>query len=361
MFKITSEQGKARTGILSTKHGKIETPFFMPVATKMTAKLVSPDELEDSGVKAIIANSFLIHLDPGLEFIEKIGIHRFMNFNNVIFTDSGGFQMISRGFLVKSSDDGVTLKSPYDGVKHLLTPELAMSIQEKIQSDAAMCLDDLRFHGTCYKDVAESVKRTHDWAERCRKAHKDKKQLLFGIVQGSVFDDLRKESCRYISSLDFDGIALGGLAIGETKEQMHSIIGKCTDILPIEKPKYVMGLGTPQDLLDAIGQGIDIFDSCYPTRVARRGTAFSSNGRISIERRIYRHDLSPLDRNCDCIACQKYSKAYIHHLVRIKEPLGMKLVTLHNIRFVQKLLEDARQSIREGGFEKFRKQKAFNT
>jgi queuine tRNA-ribosyltransferase len=355
MFEVESGDGKARTGIFATRHGKIETPFFMPVATKMTAKLVSPDELQSMNIRAVIANAYLIFLDPGLDVVKK-GIHDFMNYNDVIFTDSGGFQMISRGFLVKTGDDGVMLKSPYNGDKYLLTPESAMEIQQKIKSDVAMCLDDLPFHGTSYDDVIRSVKNTHDWAERCKSSHKDNKQLLFGIVQGSVFEDLRKKSCKFISSLDFDGIALGGLAIGETKEQMHKVIRMCINNLPAEKPKYVMGLGSPEDVLKSIGEGVDIFDSCYPTRCARRSTAFTRSGRLGIERRIFQGDFSPIDKDCDCIVCQKYTRAYVHHLVRIKEPLGMRLMTLHNLRFMQKLIEDARTSIKEGCFEKFRKQ-----
>lgn len=357
MFKIKCSNGKARNCIFETRHGKVETPFFMPVATKMTTKLIDSKDIEKMGIKTIISNAYLIYLDPGLKLVKKMGgIHKFMNFENTIFTDSGGFQMICNNFLHSKNDKGVNLRSPYNNSVEKLTPEKAMIIQESIGSDVAMCLDDLPFHGTSKKENVECLKRTHDWAKRCKESHKDKKQKIFGIIQGSIFPDLRKKSAQYIDSLDFDGIAFGGLCIGEDKKVMHRMIDICTKNTNKEKPRYLMGVGSPADIIEAVSYGVDIFDSCYPTRIARRNTAFTSKGNIDILRTVYKEDKKPLDTKCKCYVCQNYMKSYIHHLMRIKEPLGQRLMSMHNLDFLQQLIEEIRTAIKENRFNKLKKE-----
>ena len=355
-YEIVAEDGKARAGILKTKTGRYETPIFMPVATKGAVKLVSAHSLEEIGVDALIANAFLLYLKPGLDVIEKHGgIHRFMNWKKCIFTDSGGFQVLSLSdFKSKFSDNGLLFKSPFDGKEHLLNPKKVMEIEEKLGSDVAMALDQMPLYGSTKKDVIEATKRTHLWAENCLKEHKDDKQLLFGIAQGSVFKDLRKKSTEFISKLDFDGVALGGLCIGEPKQKMMEMARLSVRILPKNKPRYMMGVGSPRELIECVGQGIDIFDSVWPTRNARHGQALTSKGKLSIENKIYRKDLKPIDNNCGCKICKSYTRAYLHHLFRTKEQLGMKLLSYHNLYFLEELMRNIKDAIKEGSFRKLK-------
>ncbi|MDO8740070.1 MAG: tRNA guanosine(34) transglycosylase Tgt [Candidatus Woesearchaeota archaeon] len=359
MYKILKEdpKTKARIGKLKTRHAAAETPFFMPVATKASVKLITSDELKEMGAKAIICNSLVLFLRPGLEIIKKAhGLHKFMNFNDVIFTDSGGFQTADKSFAPVITNNGVLFKSPFDGVPHLITPEKAANIQEELGSDVAMVLDDMPPYGKSKDYVIESLKRTHDWASRFKNFHKDSKQLVFGITQGGTFKDLRKISCELISKLDFDGIALGGLSIGEPKKLMYGMIDYSERFLPKDTPRYLMGVGSPEDIIDCVSHGIDVFDSCMPTRNARHGTLFTSNGKVLIENREYKEDFRPLDKNCDCYVCKNHTRAYLNYLIRMKEPTGLRLVSYHNVYFVQNLMKEIRTAIKENGFEKFRKE-----
>jgi queuine tRNA-ribosyltransferase len=359
MFEIIAEDKKtrARTGLLKTAHGKLETPFFMPVATKGAVKYVSADDLKKIGAFCIISNSFVLYLKPGLDVISHSGgLHKFMKWNRGIFTDSGGFQCCRESFFVKSTAEGLHLKSPFDGRAHLLTPEKSMEIQQTIGSDIAMCLDDMPSFSRDKKYVAEKTKTTHEWAERCLAAHTDKKQLLFGIAQGGVYADLRKKSMKFISSHEFDGIALGGLAIGEPLSNMHDMITATIEIAPRDKPRYLMGVGSPEDIFKCITLGVDCFDSTFPTQNARHNTLFTHKGKIKIFKGRYKHDLKPIDEECDCPVCAKYTRSYIHHLKRMEEPLGMMLATVHNLAFITNFMKDIRTSLKEGRFYKFQKE-----
>ncbi len=356
MFTITHEDKSARVGKLKTQHGIIETPFFMPVATKMSAKLISPHDLLNANTQALICNAYLISVDPGVSFIEKTkGIHNFMNFHNIIFTDSGGFQIIVSGFQATSTDKGILFKSPINGKEELLTPEHAIDIQNKLNADVIMCLDDVPHFGKSYEATKEATLRTFEFAKRCKASHKNKKQLLFGIAQGSIFPDLREKSAQQINALDFDGFALGGLSIGEDKKTMHQMIDITLNHINREKPVYFMGLGSPKDILDAIEKGIDIFDSAYPTRIARHEIAFTTKENIELSKAKFKYDNKPIIKECSCEACQNYSRAYIHHLIKIKEPLWKRLLSLHNIHFLNNLLEEARTAIKEQTLHTFKK------
>jgi queuine tRNA-ribosyltransferase len=356
MFKIKATDGNAKAGILKTVHGKVQTPFFMPVATKATVKYIDHNQLCQTNTNAIIANAFLLYLNPGVKAITKIGgLHKFMNFNKTIFTDSGGFQILSPDFLMDKSDKGVYFRSPFDGKRHLFTPESSINIQEKLGADIIMAFDDVPNYSKDYNSIAQAVRRTTRWAERCKKAHKNKKQLLFGITQGGIFGDLREKSTREINKLDFDGIAIGGLSIGEPKKQMYSVIKQSIALINKEKPVYLMGVGSPEDLVELVSHGVDIFDSCFPTQNARHNTIFTRKGKVKINKRKYSKDSKPLDANCDCHVCKNLSRAYIHHLVRVKEPSALIYTTFHNIYFIQRLMREMRESILHNEFKNFRK------
>ena len=361
MFEIIVKDDKtrARVGLLSTDHGKIETPFFMPVATKGAVKYVDNVELENTGTKAIISNSLVLYFRPGLDVIRKAkGLHKFINWNNVIFTDSGGFQSGNDFFLEKTSDKGAYFKSPFDGTKHLITPEKAVEIQALLGSDVAMCLDDMPGYNLSFQAVRSKTLRTHSWARRCinkfNSAEKtNKKQMVFGIAQGGHFSDLRRKSIEFISKLGFDGIALGGLAIGEPREMLYKTLRQSSEFLPEEKPHYLMGVGNPVDLMVAIENGVDCFDSTYPTQNARHLTLFTSEGRLMIKNKRYENDFGRIDKNCDCYVCRNFSRAYLHHLMKRNEPTGLKLASFHNIYFMQKLMEQARDAIKQNKFSEF--------
>lgn len=357
MFEITQEQGQARTGILHTHHGKVQTPFFMPIATKGTAKQVSPQELKDVGSEALIANAFILHLKPGLDVLKKFqGIHNFMNWDRTIFTDSGGFQILSKSFLHSSNEKGVYFKDPYQNTKQFFTPEDIIHLEEDIGSDVAMALDFVPHYGHGYEYIAECTTITHHWAERCLQAHQNKKQLLFGICQGGTFPDLREKSAHFISSLDFDGVALGGLGIGEGRELMSNTVKTATQHISKEKPRYLMGVGSPEDMIDAISLGIDCFDSRFPTMNARHGGLFTSQGKINIEKVQYKNDETPLEEGCTCWTCKHFSKAYLHHLYRTYEPIRDRYGNIHNLHFIQQLMKQCREAIKNNEFEDFRKE-----
>lgn len=357
MFKLIVKEDNARTGVLKTAHGKVETPFFMPVATKTAVKYLDPRDLEEIGVQAIISNAFVLSLRPGIETIKKAGgIHRFMNFHNAIFTDSGGFQKIKNSFYIRSSDNGLYLKSPFDGKKHLLTPKELMKIQNTINSDVAMVLDEMPLHKQSRKEIELAVKRTHEWAEECKKNHKNKKQLLFGIAQGGLYADLREKSAKFISALDFDGYAFGGLAIGEPEKETYKMINAQIRYFPENKPRYLMGVGSPRQLINAVEAGADCFDSTFPTQNARHNTLFTSAGKMIIKNARYKNDLKPIDRNCGCYVCRNYTRAHIRHLMKMGEANGLRYCTYHNIYFINNLMKQIREAIKEKRFGKFRKE-----
>src|SRR3989344_2801384 len=357
MFKINYEDKEARAGKLYTKHGIVETPFFMPIATKGTAKQVSPDELKLIGSQAIIANAFVLHLKPGLEVLNNFkGIHKFMKWDKTIFTDSGSFQILSKSFLHKADEKGVYFKNPFDGSKKFFTPEDIIDIEEQIGSDVAMALDFVPHYGNSKDYIAECTRITHLWAERCLKSHDAKRQLLFGICQGGIFKDLREKSAKFINSLDFDGVALGGLGIGEGRDLMFKTVKLSVKNIDKEKTRYLMGVGSPEDLIEAISLGIDCFDSRFPTMNARHGGIFTNEGKINIERSIYKNDERPLDYNCKCYSCKNFSRAYIHHLYRTYEPIRDRYGNIHNLFFIQNLIKNCKKAIKNNEFNYFKKE-----
>lgn len=359
------EKSRARVGILKTKSGEIETPFFMPVATKAAAKHISSEDLREMEAKAIICNAFILSLRPGEETIKKLsGISGFMSFPGIIFTDSGGFQMYSDRLYVKSKEDGVIFRNPYSGEKLFVTPERDMEIQLSLGSDVAMCLDSMPLIENSKKEVSEAVRKTTSWAEKCKKHHddlqrgikKEKRQLLFGIIQGGIHEDLREKSAKEIVSLDFDGYSIGGLALGEEKAEEYKMIEIAKKVIPEEKPVYLMGAGNPVELLEAISRGVDIFDSRFPTQNARRGALFTSRGRINIKGAQYSSDEKPIDSNCDCFVCKNYSRAYVKNLIMHEEGVGLRLASYHNLYFLQRLMENAREAIKKGKFSVFKEE-----
>ena len=348
-FSIKSASGAARTGELKTAHGKIKTPFLMPVATKASVKLLSQEEVEGTGTECLISNAFVLSMKPGVEIIEKFGgLHKFMGWNGGLFTDSGGFQVLSKEFCLGLKDGGVKFRNPFTGKAMVYSPENAIEIQNRLGSDVAMCLDDVPHPNEPLERITEAVKRTGEWAARCKKAHENKKQLLFGIAQGGTHTKLREQSTKRMIELDFDGIALGGLCIGETRESMYSAIRSSIALIPEDKPRYLMGVGSIEDLEKSISMGIDCFDSAFPTQTARHGRAFTSRGNINIDSSVHKMDSSPLDDDCKCFVCKKHSRAYIHHLFRTKEENAGKYLSYHNLFFVQGRLSEIRREISEG-------------
>ena len=358
VFEITAEDGAARTGVLTTKSAKIETPFFMPVATKATAKYVDAKDFEDIKAQSIISNAFVLYLTPGADLINKLGgIHKFMNFKGNIFTDSGGFQMYSDSFLLGTKKDGVFFKNPFNGEKIFCTPEDNMELQLKIDSDVAMCLDSMPRFGHSKRRIIDSLQKTHEWAKRCKEYHDkhDKNgQLLFGIAQGGTYPDLRKLSAKKISEIGFDGLAFGGLALGEPVDKMFEAIKAGMEEMPKEKIKYLMGVGEPTQIVEAVGLGVDCFDSRYPTMTARHNQIMTSKGNITIDKKEYAEDEGPLDEECDCWVCKRFSRAYLYHLIKTREPNALRYLTIHNLRLMMRLMEDIRKAIKEGRFEEFK-------
>lgn len=364
MFEIISKEGKARTGKLIVNNRSVETPFFMPVVTKGAAKFIDTLKLKDIGSSAIICNGFILSIKPGLKVLEKIGgIHDFINYSGIIFTDSGGFQMYSDKFLEKTTSEGIHFKDPFHGEKLLITPEKDMEIQNTVGSDVAMCLDDMPLYGSSKERIQESVLKTINWAKRCKKHHdglkkakqKKKEQLLFGIIQGGTYPDLREFCARAIVSLDFDGYAFGGLAIGEPAEETFKAVSAAIKFIPEDKPRYLMGVGTPELILEAVSMSVDCFDSRYPTMTARNGTLFTTNGQINIDKKDFEFDSNPIDPECECFACKNFTRSYIHHLNRLNEPTGHVLKTLHNVFWIQKFMKLIRESIKNGVFSEFQK------
>ena len=356
MFNVKFEDNEARIGVFETRHGKIETPFFMPVATKLNVKLIAPHELKKLNVDAVISNALLLYLKPGLDYVEKFkGIHKIMNYNGVIFTDSGGFQMISDDFLVDINEKKARFKDPYSGKLIDMYPEKNMDIQERLKSDVAMCLDYMPRYKDDLEVIKKSVKLTYEWGKRCLEAKEDDKQKLFGIIQGGLDIELRKKSSELMRSLDFDGYAIGGLAIGESRDELKKAVDAVVGNLPKDKPRYLMGVGSIPEILENIGKGVDCFDSCYATRHARHAIGFTKNGEIRLEKGRYREDENPID-DCGCETCENYSRAYINYLIKIKEYNWMRLVSIHNIYFIQNLIKECKEAIRENNFNEFKEE-----
>ncbi len=347
-FEIVAEDGRARVGRFHTPHGVLETPVFAPVGTQATVKALTPAQLGDLGVTLVLANTYHLYLRPGADVVAQMGgLHHFMAWPHPILTDSGGFQVFSLAAMRDIDDDGVTFRSHLDGSLHRLTPEKAVHIQEQLGADIIMALDECPPpYDRAYNE--EALRRTHLWAERSLKAHTRKDQALFGIVQGGVFPDLREQSARFIASLGFPGHAIGGLSVGETKEEMYAMLDVVTAVLPREKPRYLMGVGTPEDIVEAVRRGVDMFDCVLPTRLARHGAAMLKHGgRLNLRRAEFARDPRPIDEHCTCYTCQNFSRAYLRHLIVAKEMLAATLMSIHNIHVLVDLTRELRQAIRE--------------
>lgn len=347
-FKVTkkSKDSRARCGLLQTPHGTFETPAFMPVGTQATVKTMTPEELEQIGAKIILSNTYHLYLRPGHKIVEEAGgLHKFMNWSASILTDSGGYQIFSLGELREIREEGVTFRSHLDGSLHFIGPETSIEIQNALGADIIMCFDECIPYPATYDYVKNSVRRTTRWAERCKKAHVNPEQTLFGIVQGGLYKDLREESAKDLLSLDFEGYSIGGLSVGEPKEKMYEVLDYTVPILPEERPRYLMGVGSPDAIFEGVLRGIDMFDCVLPTRIARNGTVFTRKGKLVVRNAVYARDFSPLDLECDCYACRNYTRAYIRHLINTREVLGIRLTTIHNLYFLLNLMKDIRRAI----------------
>ena len=353
------ENSSARYGTLQTNYGTFETPMFMPVGTKATVKSLSPEELKAAHSGIILSNTYHLWLRPGEDIIYKAGgLHKFMNYDGPILTDSGGFQVFS---LVKNkekdiTEEGVTFKSHIDGSKLFLTPEKSIQIQNKLDSDIAMSFDECPPYPSTYEYMKKSVERTLRWAARGKKVHSNENQSLFGIVQGGEFEDLREYSCKETVKMDFDGYSIGGTSVGEDKDTMYKMIDYGIKYLPEDKVRYLMGVGDPIDIIEGTIRGIDIFDCVLPTRIARHGQAFTREGKINFNNAKYKEDFTPVEEGCDCYTCKNYTKAYIRHLITTDEMLGGRLLSIHNIRFLIKLTEELREAIKENRILEYREE-----
>ena len=354
----TCKQSGARLGILHTPHGSIETPIFMPVGTQATVKAMTPEELKEIGSQIILSNTYHLYMRPGHELVKEAGgLHKFMNWDKPILTDSGGFQVFSLGPLRKITEEGVTFKSHLDGSRHFISPEKAMEIQNALGSDIMMAFDECAPYPADREYVKNSLERTTRWLQRCKDAHKNtENQALFGIIQGGMYKDLREQSAKEITAIDLPGYAIGGLSVGEPKPLMYEVLEYTTPLMPVDKPRYLMGVGSPDDLIEGVIRGVDMFDCVLPTRIARNGTAMTSQGKVVVRNAAYAKDFTPLDPECDCYCCKNYTKAYIRHLVKANEILAARLITTHNLRFLLKLMEQVRQAIREDRLLDFREE-----
>jgi queuine tRNA-ribosyltransferase len=354
-FRLDGNDGKARAGTLSTAHGDVPTPLFMPVATAGSVRTISPEELVEVGTRALIANSYSLLVRPGVEAVEEAGgIHRFMRWKGPIFTDSGGFQMVRRGFLVRKDDRSVVFRDHVRGDVRELTPEAVMELEERLGADVAMVLDDCPPAGAARDVVEDATRRTTLWAGRCLEAHSRDDQQLWAITQGGIEEDLRATSTRQLVDLGFDGYGIGGLSIGEPVEDMWRVMDGSLDLVPADRPRYLMGVGSPREVLEAVERGVDVFDSAFPTRNARHGTVMTREGRFDITRGRMGGDREPLDPGCDCSVCQRVDRAYVHHLWRSNDTRWMNLVSFHNLRLMQDLVTGARVAIMDQAFGTFK-------
>ncbi len=346
-----------RIGEFQTPHGKIETPVFMPVGTQATVKSLTPEELKEVNAQIILSNTYHLYLRPGHEIIAKAGgLHKFMNWDRPILTDSGGFQVFSLAGLRKITEEGVAFNSHISGERHVITPEKCIDIQNALGSDIVMAFDECTVYGTDYKKSKLAMERTHRWLDRCYQYHKNENQALFPIIQGNFYADLRKESLKNCLPYVKHGIAIGGLSVGEPRDIMCDMLDVLKDDLPRKVPHYLMGVGTPDYILEGVIRGVDMFDCVIPTRIARNGTAFTSQGKVVIKNAKYKEDFSPLDPECDCYCCRNYSKAYIRHLMVANEILGARLLSIHNIKYLTDFTEKIKQAIREDRLMEFREE-----
>ncbi len=351
----TGPGSHARTGELMTRHGNVATPLFLPVGSQGTVKTLIPEELKTLGINMLLANTYHLYLRPGMDVIQTMGgLHKFMAWDGAILTDSGGYQIFSLASLRRVSDDGITFRSHIDGSQHFITPELAVQFQETIGADVIMVLDECPPINASSATVQIAVERTQRWAQRCRQAQKRGDQALFAIVQGGLFPDLREQSARELTALDFPGYAIGGLSLGEPKQAMWDIVEKTVPLLPENKPRYLMGVGSPEDIIEGVARGCDMFDSALPTRVARNGAFFTGQGRRNIRNAGFRQMAVPLETGCDCYTCRTFSAAYVHHLFTREELLAYRLTTIHNLGFMSRLMRNIRSAILEGTFSLFR-------
>jgi len=356
-FAVTARDGSARAGVLRTAHGEVRTPVFMPVGTKGTVKSLDPQELTELGAQIVLGNSYHLHFRPGDALVAELGgLHRFMGWSRPILTDSGGYQVFSlRDTILAVDDDGVTFRNVYDGATARFTPELAAEIQRNLGSDIAMCLDQVPPAGVARAELEAAVRRTTEWARRQRRAPRTEGQLRFGITQGGTDRELRRRSTEEIAELDFDGNAIGGLSVGEDRAAMFAATDEAAAQMPDEKPRYFMGIGDVEGILEVIEAGVDMFDCVLPTRTARTGSAMTWNGRLNLRNARYARDPEPLDSDCDCPACTRYTRAYLRHLANQNELLGHRLLTLHNLRFLLELTRNSREAIERGEFGSFKR------
>lgn len=350
------KQTGARRGVIHTPHGDIQTPVFMPVGTQATVKSMTPEELKEANAQIILSNTYHLFLRPGHELVKEAGgLHKFMNWDRPILTDSGGFQVFSLGQLREITEEGVEFQSHLDGSKKFLSPEKAMEVENALGADIMMAFDECCKYPSTYEYTKQSMERTTRWAERCKQAHKrPDDQGLFGIIQGGFFKDLRKQSTEDLIKLDFPGYAIGGISVGEPKEEFLDILRYTTPLMPENKPRYLMGVGTPDYLIEAAIAGIDMCDCVLPTRIARHGTALTSQGKVVVRNGTYEHDFSKLDPECDCYTCQNYTRAYIRHLIKTNEILGIRLLSIHNIKFLTGLMDKVRIEIENDNLANFR-------
>ena len=363
-FQLQHSQGPARAGVLSTPHGSVDTPVFMPVATQASVKSLTPTEVESLGAQIILSNAYHLYLQPGVGQVRDLGgLHRFMSWPKTVLTDSGGFQAFSMGALRKIDETGIRFRSHLDGSEHQFSPELATVNQQTLGADIIMCLDQCIAYGVGKGEVRDAMLRTHRWARECHTVFNQRNsdsngsrgQALFGIVQGGAFNDLREESAQAITSIPFQGYAIGGLAVGESKEQMYEVTELVAGLLPQDKPRYLMGVGSPEDLVEGVARGVDMFDCVLPTRVARHGALFTREGRVDITKRRFAEMNRPLEEDCDCYTCGNFTAAYLWHLFKAKELLALRLASIHNLRFVIRLMETMREAIIQGEFDGFRR------
>jgi queuine tRNA-ribosyltransferase len=356
-FKLiqTCPDSKARAGELVTPHGVVPTPVFLPVGSQGAVKTLTPEEVKALGIAMVLANTYHLYLRPGIAVIEKIGgLHKFMAWDRAILTDSGGYQIFSLASLRRVSDEGVLFRSHIDGSEHFITPELIIQFQESLGADIIMVLDECPACDDSFEKVQTAMTRTHQWAERCQKSQKRSDQALYAIVQGGVFPQLRRQSTEYLTSLSFAGYAIGGLSLGEPKGVTLAMVEQTVALLPLDKPRYLMGVGSPEDIIEGVARGIDIFDSALPTRVARNGAFFTPLGRVNIENAAYRQMEQPIVPDCDCYTCRNFSAAYLHHLFSCDELLAYRLATIHNLNFISDLLRQIKSAILSGTFSAFK-------
>ena len=354
-FSVSSTDGEARRGCMSFARGEVQTPAFMPVGTYASVKGLSPSQILETGAEILLGNTFHLMLRPGTEVIKQHGdLHDFMAWDKPILTDSGGFQVFSLGDLRKISEEGVEFRSPIDGDKVFLSPEKAIEVQRELGADIVMAFDECTPYPATEAEARDSMELSMRWAKRCKNAHAESRAALFGIVQGGMYPNLRKESLTALEEIGFDGYALGGLSVGEPKDEMMMVLEVLAHLMPADKPRYLMGVGTPSDLVEAVSHGIDMFDCVMPTRNARNAHIFTSQGVLKLRNAQYRDDLAPLDKNCSCYTCKNFSRSYLHHMDKCKEMLGAQLNTIHNLYYYQSLMSDLRSAIEQGKLTAFK-------